>query len=63
MLIERLRNQKKVVLKANSEIQRRKTFDLQITRQMAAINKLCYEEQLKREDFNKKYSDYILIDS
>jgi len=63
LLIERLRNQKKVVLKANSEIQRRKTFDLQITRQMVAINKLCYEEQLKREDFNRKYSDYILIDS
>ena len=30
---------------------------------MAAINKICYEEQTKRDDFNRKYSDYILIDS
>jgi hypothetical protein len=62
-LLDKLRKHQTVVLKTNSEILRRKTFDQQITKQMAAINKICYEEQTKRDDFNRKYSDYILIDS
>jgi hypothetical protein len=61
-LIEAIKKQGKVITSVQSEAKRRSEYNHKIVELMSATNRLNFEEQKRRDEFNRKYQDYTLIE-